>query len=153
MISFYGNHVRVIDGEEFWIFDRGEIRRYIGNMEKQKAMVQKIHEELIHRRYEYIYYEIRKEYYCLRMLEVIREEISKCEVYLQINRKKRSRSDIVITSRLFEIVDIDIMNCRAETKYVLIAIDYFSRNLVAEVMDQKTPQNVIQAFKRWCKDE
>jgi phosphoribosylformylglycinamidine (FGAM) synthase-like enzyme len=74
---------------------------------------------------------------------------SKCEVCGINNRKKLGGSDYVTTVRKLEKVAIDLIDIREEGKYVLVAIDYYSRGIWTRVIDTKDAGNVVDVLSNW----
>ncbi len=60
--SKWNKHVKVIDGVEYWISDKGNVRE-IPQISRRKNLVKEIHESLNHRGTEYCYYELKKKYF------------------------------------------------------------------------------------------
>lgn len=56
------------------------------------------------------------------------------------------------TLRPFDKVALDLIDMRKEDKYVLICIDYFSRYINIEILENKDSEKVISVCKAWCND-
>jgi RNase H-like domain found in reverse transcriptase/Reverse transcriptase (RNA-dependent DNA polymerase)/Integrase core domain/Integrase zinc binding domain len=133
------------NGKTYWKFDSGE-EVEIPEISERKEMVIKKHEELAHRGVETIY---RRDYYWPGMKETIVNVIKRCEVCGINNRKKLGGSDYVTTVRKLEKVAIDLIDIREEGKYVLVAIDYYSRGIWTRVIDTKDAGNVVDVLSNW----
>ena len=72
---------------------------------------------------------MKKNYYWLGMKDKIKEVLGKCERCSVMNRRKKGGSDFVSVSHPFEKVVLDMIDMRAEEKYILVGIDYFPEEL------------------------
>jgi transposase InsO family protein len=55
----------------------------------------------------------------------------------------------VETLRPLEKVAVDMIDIRTEGKYVLVAIDYFTRGIKAAVLESKATRGVVETIKAW----
>lgn len=143
-------HVIEENNQKYWQFDSGK-RAIIPEIEQRKSLVEKAHVELEHRAADAVYYELKKTYYWPGMKETVANVTRKCEVCLKYNRKKSGGSEFVPTSRIMEKVALDLIDVRSEGKYVLVAIDYYSRAIRAKVMDNKKTETVVKTLNEWIK--
>lgn len=67
-------------------------------------------------------------------------------------RKKKGKGEFVTTSRPFEKVALDLIDMSKEGKYLLICIDYFTRFINIEILENKDSESVIDVIKSWCND-
>ena len=119
----------------------------------RKALMEKVHELLMHRGPAAVYYEIRKEYYWPGMKNEIENELKECEVCKINNRKKAGGSEFIVTTRKGEKIALDLIDIREEGKYIQVAIDYFTRMVKAEVMPDKCSGSVIGVLREWLNAE
>lgn len=145
------NHTKIINGKEMWQFDSGEVKE-IPSKEERESIIIGAHEKIIHRSKEYVYHEIKKKFYWQNMKKQIEEVLKNCDIWKKMNRKKNHGSEFIVTTRPFEMVGIDMIDVREEGKYVVTAIDYFTRFICAEVLGNKKAETVIGIIKNWCKD-
>lgn len=71
-----------------------------------------------------------------------------CETCLKYNRKKTGDSEFVPSSRAQENVVLHLMVLRPEDKYMLVAIDYYTRAVRAEVMADKRTETVVRVLDK-----
>lgn len=95
-----------------------------------------------------MYYELKKEYYWLNMLENIKCVLKSCEECSIMNRKKKGGFDFVATSRKFEKFAIDIMYLEETNRFVLLCIDYFSRFVSFAFLERKTSSCIIMELDK-----
>lgn len=144
-------HVIKEGGKEYWISDNG-MKREMPNVECRKSLILAAHEELNHRGVEPTYYKIKQKYYWIGLKQSVENVIKKCEVCTRLNRKNRIGHDFVETNKQFEKVAIDLVDLRAENKYILLGIDYFSRFILAEAILDKRASTVINVLQRWFQE-
>lgn len=92
---------------------------------------------------------IKDKWYWPGIKENIRSIISKCETCQVNNRKKMGGSEFICTTRVFEEVALDMIDMRSEGKYVLVAIDYFTRSAVTKVLESKESKGVVEQVESW----
>lgn len=69
---------------------------------------------------------------------------------MKANRKKNGGAEFVETSRPFEKVALDLIDMRREGTYIIVAIDYFTTFIVADVNNNNESKTVIGKVKEWC---
>jgi len=120
--------------------------------EEEADLITKAHERIGHRSVDAVYYFLRKEWYWPGMKETIREVLKKCEVCQINNRKDTGGSEFVTTSRRLEKVGLDMLEIREQGRYVLVAIDYFTRMVWARVLRSKETMGVVETIRGWMVD-
>lgn len=136
-------HVIEMDGEQFWRFDSGIVRK-IPKINERNDLIIQTHEKLKHRGLEAVYYDLKKEYYWLGMSEEIKETLKKCQWCIMGNRKRKQGFEFVITNRRGERIGIDIMKLSEEDRVVLIIVDYFTRFVCAEIIRNRSSSEIIK---------
>lgn len=142
------NHVIEQDGFNYWKFDSGEIRM-IPKEEVRNELIDRAHEQLMHRGAEAVYYRVKTKYYWPGMKREIREHLKKCEVCEINNRKSRLGYEFVETSRIREKFAVDIMKEELEDVLILVGIDYFSRGMIAETIKNRSVQEIKTKLEKW----
>lgn len=66
-----------------------------------------------------------------------------------MNRKKNGGAEFVVTARRLEKVALNMMDLRAEGKYVLVCIDYFTRLIESRVLAPKAIAGVVKTVDEW----
>ncbi|KAF7686091.1 hypothetical protein CDIK_3158 [Cucumispora dikerogammari] len=69
-----------------------------------------------------------------------------------MNRKKNYGSEFVETSRALKRVGVYLIAIRSVGKYIITAVDYFSRYVCCEIIENKKSSTIIGIFKNWCRD-
>jgi len=131
----WNKHVIEQDGFSYWKFDSGEVKM-MPKDEIRNGLIDRAHEQLLHRGVDAVYYRIKTKYYWLGMKEFIRGRLRECEICEINNRKNKIGYKFVETTRIREKFAIDVMKYEAEDKMILVGIDYFSRVLIAEVIQK-----------------
>lgn len=147
----WNKHVFEKDGCEYWKFDGGEVRK-IPIVEERKSLCKRYHEELLHRGYEPVYYEMKKEFYWPGIRKTICNVIKECEICEINNRKNKEPPEYVTSTEPLEKVALDLLHLAEESCYVLIGIDYFTRFISAKVIYDKKGLSVVAALEEWFKD-
>jgi rubrerythrin len=101
-----------------------------------------LHEKLLHRGIEAVYYELKKEFYWPGIKTTISNVIRKCATCITNNRKKKGGTKFIETSRKFQKVALDLAEISSEGKYILVIIDYFTRYCKMVVIDNKRTSTI-----------
>ncbi|KAI5177931.1 hypothetical protein PAEPH01_2510 [Pancytospora epiphaga] len=115
----------------------------------RKGMVEKVHLELKHRGSGAVYYELKRNYYWPGMRETVKNVIKKCVKCIEYNRENNGKSEFVCTSRAMEKVALDLIDLRAEGKYILVGVDYYTRMVKAGVLGDKRTNSVVKVVSEW----
>ena len=143
-------HVVKEEGKEFWKFDSGEMAE-IPKIGTRRGLIVDTHEKLQHRGLDSVYYDMKSKWYWPGMKDEIAKEMRECEVCQINNRKKLGGSEFVETTRELEKVALDLASIE-EGAYGLIAIDYFSRAVWAEIIKSKEAKEITKRITEWCSD-
>lgn len=139
----------VVDGElTKWVHDDGRTVEVPKECER-KEIIEKIHEEVQHRGIESVYYRLKDRWYWPGVKKDIAMVIRGCDVCEVNNRKKMGGNEFVVTTRYLEKVALDMVDVRNEGKYVLVAIDYFTRIAMAKVLESKETDLVVRTVEEW----
>lgn len=149
--SKWNKHVITKEGYEFWRFDNGDIRKIIP-AEERKNVCKEYHEKLLHRGFDAVYYEMKKEFYWPGIKYTISDVLAECDVCQINNRKNKKIPEYVTTTRPMEKVASDLLNLENEDCYVLVGIDYFSRYISTAIIKNKSGDSVIEKLKLWFQD-
>lgn len=136
------------DGKQMWKHDNG-VEREIPEEEMREQIIVSAHVELNHRSVEPTYYRINGKYYWPNMRKDIAAVLGRCEVCQVNNRKKKGGSEFVVTTRRLQKVGIDMIDMREEGRYIMVAIDYFTRMAKAEILESKATDEVMSVLERW----
>lgn len=83
------------------------------------------------------------------MKEDISRVIKECEICSVNNRKKMGGSEFISTCRPLEKMALDMIDTRAEGKYVLVGVGYYSRAAVARVLVSNGAKDVAETVRIW----
>ncbi|WUR04686.1 endonuclease [Vairimorpha necatrix] len=148
-IGKWKKHVIVENGLNYRKFDNNKMADIPEEKDRPK-LIEKYHELKGHRSMISVYYEMKSKYYWPGMKKDIEAELSKCEVCQINNRKKSGGCVFVATSRYLEKVAFDLIEYREEKKYIVVAIDYFTRRVWDRVIDAKTGEKIVEWVKEMC---
>lgn len=70
--------------------------------------------------------------------------------YAEKLSEKRGKGEFVITSRPSEKVCLDLIEFRKEGKYLLVGIDYFSRFINIQILENMDADHIVNTIKEWC---
>lgn len=144
-------HVVIENNKSYWISDNG-CKREMPDVDKRKEIIVNAHEETHHRGVEATYYAVKQKYYWIGMKKTIENVIKKCELCARYNRKKTGGCEFIESNGIFEKVGVDLIDLRDMGKYVLTMVDYFTRYLFAEVIEDKRSNTVVGVMERWTKE-
>ncbi|KAI5177776.1 hypothetical protein PAEPH01_2506, partial [Pancytospora epiphaga] len=144
----WNKHVEIVNGQERWKFDDGSMA-IISEESARKGMVEKVHLELEHRGSGAVYYELKRNYYWPGMRETVKNVIKKCAKCIEFNRKNNGGSEFVCTSRAMEKVALDLIDLRAEGKYISVGVDYYTRIVKAGVLGDIRTNSVVKVVSEW----
>lgn len=119
-------------------------------MELRKDIIMETHERLKHRGIDAINYDMKGKWYWPGMRKTIINVVKACEVCQINNKKKMGGSEFVQTSRVLEKVALDLIDTGKE--YVLVAMDYFSRVVLGEIIRSKEANEIVKLVRKWCKN-
>lgn len=142
-------HVKIIDGQEFWVFDDGKEQTMPPANERDK-LIMDCHLQLSHRGRTSVYYEIRKQFYWPGVKDQIERVLKNCETCQKFNRKTSGGTDFVSTTRYLEKVGLDLIEFREEKAFIVVAIDYFTRRAWARVVESKHATAIVSLIKELC---
>lgn len=74
---------------------------------------------------------------------------AECRMY---NRKNKGGAEFVETSRKLEKVALDVMRLELEEKYVVVMIDYYTRVMMARVIEDRTTESIKKAIDTWIEE-
>lgn len=144
-------HVVVENDKSYWISDNG-LKREMPEIDKRKELVEETHVKLLHRGIDACYYEMKKTLYWVGMKKTIENVIKNCGVCCRYNRKNSGGSEFIETKRQMEKVGIDLIDLRNEGKYILVGIDYYTRSLQGELIENKAVETVTEVLRKWCEE-
>lgn len=144
-------HVITENNKEYWVSDNG-LKREMPPITKRRDIVFDAHLEVNHRGIEPTYYNLKRKFYWIGMKKTIENIIKKCDVCLRLNRKNMGGCEFVETTRQLEKVALDLIDLRSSGVYILVAIDYYTRYVLAEVINNKNSETVLEIIKNWTID-
>lgn len=142
-------HVKIINGQEFWVFDDGKEQTMPPENEREQ-LIKDCHVKLNHRGRTSVYYEIRKEFYWPGVKDQIEKVLKNCETCQKYNRKTSGGTDFVCTTIYLEKIGLDIIEFREEIVFIVVAIDYFTRRVWARVLKSKQAMGIVNFIKDLC---
>lgn len=144
-------HVLLEEGVEYWVNDNGR-KREMPKVEIRKELAEKAHIITNHRGVEPSYHNLKNNYYWVGMKKTVENVVRKCGICARLNRKNKGGCEYVETRFMFEKVALDLIDIRDEGKYILVCIDYFTRFVWAELIENKSAETVVKVVEKWCKD-
>ncbi|KAI5149341.1 hypothetical protein ENBRE01_0846 [Enteropsectra breve] len=128
---------------------RTEETSTINDNEAKLELVQKAHEELLHRSMEPMLYELRKSYTWPNMRQLISIVLARCETCNKNNRKHGGGSNFIDTAHRLEKTAIDIMKVDGTHPYILIFIDFYTRIMKIHSLRSRTSTEIIGILEGW----
>lgn len=117
----------------------------------RKEIILDCHKKLLHRGTNTIYYALKEKWYWYGMKKDIDDVLSKCEECSINNRKRSEGNTFVTTTKQFEKVAIDILDLNLEKEKILIMIDYFSRYIIMDIIEDRTSKTIIKSLTQMFK--
>lgn len=90
----------------------------------------------------------------IRLRKIIREVVEKCDVCNKFKKTPpRPKVAMAKATSPNEVVSLDLKEQRKEGKHILYCVDEFSGYIIAEVIPNKKPDTILEAFnRRWIKE-
>lgn len=142
-------HVIEEDDIECWISDGGMKRVYPKIQDGMQLCINS-HVKTGHRGFEGTYYETKQKLYWIGMKRTIERAIKNCETCTKMNRKVKRGYDFIKTTSKMQKVGLYIMELNHNR--VLLTIDYHTRYLFGEIIENKSAEQIVNVVKRWCTD-
>ncbi|MGL5708822.1 MAG: hypothetical protein ACRDDF_11260 [Aeromonas sp.] len=129
------------------VFDSGK-KCLIPKIEERANIVTRAHEEINHRGVEGTYYKPKSDFYWIGMKKTVKC-IGRCEICKINYRKNCGGNEFVETTRELEKVALDLISLGGNNRYILVAIDYQTRFVLAEMIRCKNASTIVDIISKW----